>query len=151
MHETSQGKRNWRAALGAVAIFLGAFSITESPADATPYQVQDNVKLAQVGIRIRSRVKAPRPLNLRPRNHFPLPTRSSSQRHNYYGRSGYRGSVRGRGRSRGYDCDRRYDHDHHTHRRRNPRRRGNVIIINPSNSNYRNYSNYDGYIRLIHK
>ena len=149
MHKQSQGKLNWRLALGALAIFLGAFSISESPANATPYQVEDSFKLAQVGIR--SRVKAPRPLNLRPRRHFPLPTRNSSRRRDYYGRSGYRGSVRGRGRYRGYDCDRRYDYDHHTHRRRNPRRRGNIIIINPSNSNYRNYSNYDSYIRVIRK
>ena len=149
MHKQFQGKLNWRSALGALAIFLGVFSITESPADATPYKIQDNVKLAQLGIR--SRVKAPRPLNLRPRNHFPLPTRSSSQRSDYYGRYGYRGSVRGRGRSRGYDCDRRYDYDHHTRRRRNRRRRDSVIIIDRSNSNYRNYSNYNGYIRVIRK
>ncbi len=149
MHKQFQGKLNWRSALGALVIFLGAFSISESPADAAPYQVEDTFKLAQVGIR--SRVKAPRPLNLRPRRHFPLPTRSSSRRSDYYGRSRYRGAVRGRGRYRGYDCDRRYDHDHHTHRRRNRRRRDSVIIINPSNSNYRNYSNYDSYIRVIRK
>ena len=149
MHKQSQGKLNWCSALGALTIFLGAFSFTESPADATPYQVEDTFKLAQV--RIRSRVKSPRPLNLRPRNHFPLTTRSSSRRSDYYGRFGYRRAVRGRGRSRGYDCDRRYDYDHHTHRRRNRRRRENVIIINPSNSSYRNYSNYDSYIRVIRK
>ena len=146
MHKQSQGKLNWRSALGALAIFLGALSITESPADANPYQVQDSLKLAQVSGR--GRIKAPTPLNLRTRNHFPLSTRRARQRPNYYGRSGYRGSVRGYGRSRGYDCDRRYDHHHRTHRHRNPRRRGSVIIINPSNSNYRNYSNY---IRVIRK
>ena len=146
MNQQSQGKFNWRSALGAFAIFLGTLGIIESPAVANPNQVQDNFKLSQVDIR--SRIKAPTPLNLRPRTHFPLPTRRYNQRQDYYRHPGYRRSPRGHRQYRGSNPHGRYDHDHHQSRRR----RSSVIIITPPNSNYSNSSSHSSsYIRVIRK
>lgn len=139
MLEQQRSLVDWRSILGILAISLGIFSVTESPARAIPTKSQ-NFKLAQVGVG--SRINRPTPLNLRPRTHIPLPTVRDSRSDRYY---------RSReNRHRHYDGY-EYGHDHyHTHRRRKPRRQGGpVIIINPSN--YSEYSNYDGYIRVIRK
>jgi len=154
MNKPSLNLGNWRSMVGAFAISLGAFGMIESPVDASPNQLQDSFKLAQVGIR--SRTNAPTPLNLTPRTHIPLPT-SRHNRHrqssDYYENRGHRGFHRGHRQYRGSRRHDRYDHhhhDHHPHQRRNHSRRDSVIIINPSNSNS-NHSNYDGYIRVIRK
>ena len=131
---------SWRSILGTLAISLGIFSVTKSPARAIPAPSQSGLKLAQVGVG--SRINGPTPLNIRPRTHIPLPAVRNSRYSSYYEYPEYR--------------DRRYDryeygHDHYrTHRRRKPRhQRGPVIIINPSN--YSEYSNHNGYIRVIGK
>lgn len=147
---------SWRSALSALVIVLGTFGMGESPAEAYPHQIEDNLKnsLQLAQIRGRGRIKTPTPLNLRPRTHIPLPSRRYHQRSDYYEHY-YRGSRRGHRQYRGANDHGRYDHDHHdhrTHRRRNRSRRKPVIIIDPANSSrHRNYNNYDGFIRLIHK
>ncbi|MGB5633899.1 MAG: hypothetical protein WBM86_14125 [Waterburya sp.] len=146
MNHQSQDKFNWRSALGAFAIFLVTLGIIESPAVANPNQVQDNFKLSQVGIR--SRIKAPTPLNLRPQTHFPLPASRYNQRQDYYRNPGYRGSPRGHRQYKGSNRYGRYDHDHYQSRRT----RSSVIIINPANSSYSNSSSHSSsYIRVIRK
>lgn len=130
---------SWRRTLG-MAIALGIFSAVKSPAQAMPVPTPDSLEIAQVGVR--SRIDRPIPLNLRPRTHIPLPAGRYERRGSYYRYPPYRGDRHER-----YG----YGHEHyHTHRhRRHERRRGPVIIINPSN--YSEYSNYDGYIRVIRK
>lgn len=141
MNKLSLAKINWRSTLATVAISLATLGIIDAPADASPDQVQDNLQIAQVGVR--SRINSPTPLNLRSRTHIPLPSRRYNRRSDYDGHHRqYRGSSRRR----------RYDHDHYDHHRRNRSRRGSVIIINPSNSNNNSrHNNHDGYIRIIRK
>ncbi len=150
MNKLSLAKINWRSTLGILAISLGTLGIIDSPVDASPDQVQDNLQIAQVGVR--GRINPPTPLNLRPRTHIPLPSRRHNRRSDYDGHHGSRREHRHRRQYRGSSRRRRYDHDHYDHHRRNRSRRGSVIIINPSNSNTNSrYNNYDRYIRVIRK
>ena len=140
MNQKNIFKPNWRNTLGALAIGIGAITCINTPATATP--IQNNFKLAQVGVR--SRISSPTPLNLRPRVHIPLP-RSNYSRYNYpkYN-SGYDNHRFG---DRYYQNDRHHHHHEHTHDRHH--RRGKVIIISPSNHNgISNYSS-DRLIRVI--
>lgn len=133
-------KFGWQTALGALVIFGGIFGSIEAPASAAPWKAQSE-RIAQVGVRSRSQIGSPTPLNLRPRTHIPLPTNSRSRDYYGYPRSRYYG----RGKYRHYR-DRHYP-------RKFPRG-GTTIIINPSNhSEYRhyNYSEYGGLIRTIRK
>ncbi|MEM8677639.1 MAG: hypothetical protein AAGF83_27835 [Cyanobacteria bacterium P01_G01_bin.67] len=95
MNNQAQVKISWRAALGALTLTWGAFSIMEAPAKASE---PEDLVIAQVGVR--SRVTSPTPLNLRPRTHTPLPTREYSQKYDYYGNPIYENSRRGHRRFR---------------------------------------------------
>ena len=125
-------KFKWHA-LGTVAIFCGMFGVMKIPAEATPWNSENNT-LAQVGVR--SRITPPTPLNLRPQTHIPLPTTSRSRdyygypRHRAYDRYGYR--------------DR-----HHNYCRKNCSRNNTVIIINPPSYSEFEDSNNDRYLRII--
>lgn len=131
-------KFNWGSALGAIALFVGAISILETPAEAVPEATKD-FELAQVGVT--SQINAPIPLNLRPRTHIPLPTNSRSSDYDRYSRYD----------EYGYGHEHEYHHDHHRGNDRN----NTVIIINPANhssySNYESSSDQGSYIRIIRK
>ena len=144
MNKKNIAKLIYRNALGALAVGLGAIAVMDIPATAAP--IEDNFRLAQVGVR--SRVSSPTPLNLRPRTHTPLPQRNYSHHpsHNRQYNSSY-------GHSDRYESHpRNRRHREHSHRRRH-RNQGRVIIISPggshrSHGSYGSYSN-GGYIRVI--
>jgi hypothetical protein len=129
-------KFDWRATLGAIALFTGTGCILGTPAQAVPEATRDSFKLAQVGVT--SQINAPIPLNLRPRTHIPLPTNSRSNDYDRYSRYDE------------YGYGHKYDH-HDPHRDND--RSDTVIIINPANhssySTYESYSDQGGYIRII--
>ena len=134
MNKQHQTKYRWQI-LGVIAVFLGAIATPEA-ATATPPQIQDGFKLAQVGVR--SRINGPTPLNISPPpgTHTPLPSSN-------YHRSGYYGyPSRDYVNYRHYD---RYKHDrYHNHRRRD---RGVNIIINLP-THRRSYYRSNTYIRI---
>lgn len=138
MSKLPQIRLSWRSALGAIALAAGTIGAIASPALAELEPKAESFQLVQ----ILRRVNSPTPLNLRPRTHIPLPTRSRSSYHRY---SDYDSRYRG-----AYGRHDRHDRYGYSHRdkdyRRDRRRRGSggtVIIINPSNS-----SRHGSYIRL---
>lgn len=147
MREQHQTRLKWQTIFSAIALAVGTLGSIGSPAEAFPEVENQDFQLAQVGVR--SRINSPTPINLRPRTHTPLPTNSSSK--DYYRHSGsnyrYRGSHGRYNRHHEYG----HHHGHHGHHR-SRRRRGTVIIINPSHSSsYSKYSNQNGHIRIIRK
>lgn len=134
---------NWRNALGALAIGLGAIAYIELP--TTAYPIEDRLQLGGEGVR--SRVTPPTPLNLRPRVRIPLPQSNYSRypRHSYpRSNNSYNGNYP---RSHRHHED-YYHHHEHTHRSRS-RRRGKVIIISPGNYNGASNSTNGNLIRVI--
>ena len=126
-----------------MVIGFGTVGYTNTAATAAP--IENNLQLAQVGVR--SGITPPTPLNLRPRSHTPLPQSNYSHYPSRYDRR--YGNYR---RHDPHYGDRHYyRHSHrHTHHNRH-RNRGKVIIISPGNhSGFSNYSN-NGYIRVIGK
>lgn len=163
MSRKYQTKHNWQAALGALALGLGAIgfcppseaiSITSSSVTAASDRTQYSFKLAQVGVRVP--MNPPTPLNITPPpgTHIPLPVNSYHHpRRNYHK---YRGNsrrdysryrrYRGYGRHEPYYGDRHY---RRTRRGRYHNRNRSVIIIKPST--HGSYGNNGSYIRVIRK
>ena len=133
---------NWRHALSAFAIGLGAIAYTELP--TTAYPIKNRL---QLGGDVRSRVTPPTPLNLRPRVHTPLPQSNYSRypRHSYpRSKNPYNGNY-----PQSHHHYEDYHHHHeHTHHNRS-RRRGKVIIINPGNYSGTSNSTNGNLIRVI--
>ena len=152
MNREQQVKLDWKFALSAIAATV-ALGIGSSSVQASPEAEfnQKNFQIAQVGVR--SRINSPTPLNLRPRTHIPLPTRSRSSDY-YRQHRGYYPQHRGYNRHDQYGYGHDHDCNHRGHHRGRNRRRGTVIIINPaSSSSYSNYNYTDigGHIRIIRK
>ena len=124
--------------LSPVMMGVAAMIGIESPAIALPDvdSASHNSYIAQVGVR--SRVIPPTPLNITPRpgTHIPLPAS------NYHNRSYDRYHHHYRGHSHYGDFER-----HHYRHRRHSRKRGTVIIINPSR--YNTPHTGSNYIRVI--
>ena len=147
MNQKNLFQLNWRNALGAFAIGLGAIAYTELP--TTAYPIKDSLQLRGEGVR--SRVTPPTPLNLRPRVHIPLPQSNYSRypSHSYprYNNS-YNGNYR-RSHHHYEDCHHHHEHTHQNRHRSSHRRRGKVIIINPGDRSGIGNPINGNFIRLI--
>lgn len=140
MEEKHPSRFDWRQVLSVLALGIGVIGIINAPATAAAIQEEDNIKVAQVGIR--SRINAPTPLNLRPRTHIPLPSRSYrryDRGYGYYRHHDHSGHHHHRDR-----YDRHYRHNTYRRRRSN---RGKIIINPGSLSDYGSRN----YIRIIGK
>ena len=137
MSKKSQKQFGWRQVLGIIAFGLGTAGTMETAAIANPANNQGSVQIAQVGVR--SRINGPTPLNVTPRTHISLPTRSrprSYGRRYYYGDRGYN---RSRSRRRHYRRYRNYDRREgyrsrgdryeHRYRHRSRKPRGGLTIF----------------------
>lgn len=142
MNKSHQTKCYWQKILGIFAI-VSTVNTISTEAIANPNN-NSELYLAQVGVRYRH--NAPKPLNLRPRNHIPLPSSNRSSRYNHrynrhrdrrypeYNNDYYRDRRSNRKYRRQhrsvYDCDiSRHRHgDYHNHGSRKRRNRGGITI-----------------------
>lgn len=130
MNKSNQTKYYWQKVLGIFAI-VSAVNTISTEAIANPYN-DSELYLAQVGVR--SRINAPIPLNLRPRNHIPLPRSSRRSRYNRHNDHRYRDR-----RYSEYNHD--YYRDRRNSRRSHRRHRSDYDFNIPGNR----HSNYDEY------
>lgn len=143
MSKSNQTKYFWQKIMGIFAI-VSAVNTISTEAIANPHK-DSGLYLAQVGVR--SRINAPTPLNLRPRNHIPLPRSNRRSRYNRYHDYRYRDRryseynndyYRDRRSSRDYHCQHRSDYDcdisghrhddYYDRRSRKRRNRGSITI-----------------------